>query len=127
MNYRSAVVIGEPRRVDDLEERLRALDLIVDHMVPGRAATSPRTRKELAATAVLAFPLHEASMKQREGGAGAEPGDLAAGTWAGHVPVRRVASPPVPDADARGAVPAEVVARATALRPGGGRRIGSRP
>ena len=63
MNYRSAVVIGTARAVEDAGERQRALDLIVDHMLPGRSVTlRPSTRKELAATAVLAVPLHEASM-----------------------------------------------------------------
>jgi hypothetical protein len=74
MNYRSAVIIGAARLVTDEIERGRALDAIVDHMVPGRSATlRPATRKELAATAVLAVPLHEASMKQRDGGPVDEP------------------------------------------------------
>jgi len=116
MNYRSAVVIGSARLVDDLDERQHALDLIVDHMIPGRSATlRASTRKELAATAVLAVPLHEASMKERAGGPGDEPEDVAAGTWGGHIPLRRVAGRPVTDADARGEAPADVTARATAL------------
>lgn len=118
MNYRSAVVLGEARLVEDLGERQHALDLIVDHMLPGRAATlRPSTRKELAATSVVAVPLHEASMKERSGGPGDEPEDVAAGGWGGHVPIHRVAGAPVPDAEARGAVPVEVAVRATALRP----------
>ena len=116
MNYRSAVVIGTARPVEDPDERERALALIVDHMIPGRAATlRPSTRKELAATAVLAVPLHEASMKARAGGPGDEPDDVAAGVWGGHIPVRRVASVPVPDEDATGAVPGEVLHRVTSL------------
>lgn len=100
MNYRSAVVIGQARLVDDIDERQHALDLIVDHMLPGRAATMrPSTRKELAATAVLAVPLHEASMKARAGGPVDEPEDVEAGVWGGHVPVRRVVDAPVPAAD----------------------------
>lgn len=100
MNYRSAVVIGRARLVDDPDERQHALDLIVDHMLPGRAATlRPSTRKELAATAVLAIPLHEASMKARAGGPVDEPEDVAAGVWGGHVPVRRVIDAPVPAED----------------------------
>ncbi|WP_185995038.1 pyridoxamine 5'-phosphate oxidase family protein [Nocardioides campestrisoli] len=110
MNYRSAVVIGTARVVEDAAERQRALDLIVDHVVPGRAATlRPSTRKELAATLVLAVPLLEASMKERSGGPGDDPADVTAGGWGGHVPVRRVLGAPVPDADAVGPVPAEVV------------------
>ncbi|MCP2265318.1 hypothetical protein APR03_002674 [Promicromonospora thailandica] len=96
MNYRSAVVIGRPRRVTEPEERRRALDLIVDHMVPGRSADLPAaTRKELAATVVVALPLAEASMKQRTGGATLEPGDLELAGWAGVIPLRRVASAPL--------------------------------
>ncbi|MBA2956681.1 pyridoxamine 5'-phosphate oxidase family protein [Nocardioides sp. MAH-18] len=116
MNYRSAVVIGRARLVDDAEERQHALDLIVDHMIPGRSATlRPSTRKELVATAVLAVPLHEASMKARAGGPVDEPSDVEAGVWGGHIPLRRVAGRPVPDADSSGPVPADVVGRAAAL------------
>jgi nitroimidazol reductase NimA-like FMN-containing flavoprotein (pyridoxamine 5'-phosphate oxidase superfamily) len=116
MNYRSAVVIGRPRRVTDLEERRRALDLVVDHMVPGRAAMlGPATRKELAATAVIALPLAEASMKQREGGATLEPGDLELTGWAGHVPVRRVALAPVTEDYVSEPVPEAVLQRAAEL------------
>lgn len=89
MNYRSAVILGCPRTVDDAAERDRALDLIVDHLVPGRAkALRSPTRKELAATTVLALPLHEASVKSRAGGVEDEPFDVEAGdTWAGVVPL----------------------------------------
>ena len=117
MNYRSAVVIGAARLVDDTGEKERALALIVDHMVPGRSATlRASTRKELAATAVLAVPLHEASLKVRAGGPVDEPEDVAAGTWGGHVPLRLVAGDPVPDVDAGPGVPGDVAARALALQ-----------
>lgn len=116
MNYRSAVVVGRAREVVDPDERRRALDLVVDHMVPGRSATlRPSTRKELAATAVLAVPLVEASMKERAGGPVDDEADVATGTWGGHVPLRRVADAPVPDSHASGAVPEDVAARAAGL------------
>ncbi|GAA3654875.1 pyridoxamine 5'-phosphate oxidase family protein [Nocardioides ginsengisoli] len=115
MNYRSAVVIGRARVVTDPAERQHALDLIVDHMIPGRSATlRPSTRKELAATAVLAVPLHEASMKARAGGPVDEPEDVAAGIWGGHLPLTRVVGAPVVDhqTPAEVAVPDDVRARA---------------
>ena len=119
MNYRSAVVIGAARLVDDTGEKERALALIVDHMVPGRSATlRASTRKELAATAVLAVPLHEASLKVRAGGPVDEPEDVAAGVWGGHVPLRRVAGDPVADAGAGGPVPEDVRRRAAGLAAG---------
>ncbi|KAA1426511.1 pyridoxamine 5'-phosphate oxidase family protein [Nocardioides antri] len=116
MNYRSAVVIGRARMVDDPAERRHALDLVVDHMIPGRSATlRASTRKELAATAVLALPLREASMKERAGGPVDEPEDVATGVWAGHIPLRRTALPPVSADDSHDDVPADVRLRADAL------------
>ncbi|OZE78958.1 MULTISPECIES: pyridoxamine 5'-phosphate oxidase family protein [Nocardiaceae] len=89
MNYRSAVVVGLPRRVEDEQERIRALDAIVDQVVPGRSAhLRAHTRKELAATSVLALPLYEASVKARAGGPVDDDSDIAAGgVWAGVVPI----------------------------------------
>jgi uncharacterized protein len=115
MNYRSAVVIGAARVVDDAEETAHALDLIVDHVVPGRAATLRPTRKELAATAVLAVPLREASLKVRRGGAKDEPEDVEAGVWAGVLPLRMTASAVEPEPEATGPVPEDVQRRAAGL------------
>lgn len=117
MNYRSAVVLGEARLVDDPEERARALALVVEHLVPGRVDTlRPDTRKELAATLVLAVPLHEASLKVRTGGPDDEPEDVAAGTWGGHLPVRLVAGDLVSDPATDAPPPDDVVRRAADLR-----------
>ena len=112
MNYRSAVVIGTVREVPDPAERARALDLIVDQMVPGRAATlRSHTRKELAATLVLALPLHEASVKARAGDPVDDEDDVAAGVWGGHLPVVRTIGAPVSAEDSHDRVPADVRAR----------------
>jgi hypothetical protein len=110
MNYRSAVVMGAARRVDDDAEREHALVLIVDHVVPGRSATlRPITRKELAATVVLAVPMAEASVKARTGGPVDEPEDVAAGTWAGVVPLSVTAGEIQPAAE--GPVPDDILRR----------------
>src|ERR1700685_1644043 len=68
MNYRSAMIYGTGQIVRDEDERMTALRVIVDNMIPGRwdAARAPN-RKEMAATAVLALPLAEASVKIRTG------------------------------------------------------------
>jgi nitroimidazol reductase NimA-like FMN-containing flavoprotein (pyridoxamine 5'-phosphate oxidase superfamily) len=101
MNYRSAVVVGRPRRVEDADERSHALDLLVDHVAPGRSATLRRpTRKELAATTVLALALHEASVKRRAGDPDDEDWDVeAGGVWAGVLPLRVTGADPVTSAD----------------------------
>jgi nitroimidazol reductase NimA-like FMN-containing flavoprotein (pyridoxamine 5'-phosphate oxidase superfamily) len=118
MNYRSAVVVGTPRAVTDAEERAHALDLLVDHVAPGRSVELRRpTRKELAATTVLALPLHEASVKRRVGDPQDEDFDVeAGGVWAGVLPLRLTASAPVSSADASDVpVPEHVVRRAADL------------
>ncbi len=98
VNYRSAMVHGHTRPVIDEAERLRALRAIVEHMAPGSwtHARQP-TRKELAATTVLALDLAEASVKVRTGPpVDDEPDVLAGGRWAGVLPVRSEFGQPQP-------------------------------
>jgi nitroimidazol reductase NimA-like FMN-containing flavoprotein (pyridoxamine 5'-phosphate oxidase superfamily) len=98
VNYRSAIVLGTATVVRDEDERRHALRAIVEHLVPGQwdAARSP-TSKELAATAVLALPLAEASVKVRTGPPADEPGDLDLDVWAGVLPATVTFGAPVPD------------------------------
>ena len=67
---------------------------------------------------VLAVPLVEASMKLRSGEPVDEPSDVEAGTWAGVIPLRRVASDPVSASDSHDDVPPDVVRRAGELARG---------
>ncbi|MCD7442880.1 pyridoxamine 5'-phosphate oxidase family protein [Streptomyces lincolnensis] len=100
INYRSVVVHGVAHDVRDPEEKRAALDALVDHVVPGRAADSrPANKKELAATAVIRLDLDEVSAKLRTGGVDDEPEDLALPHWAGVVPLRKGYAAPVADAD----------------------------
>lgn len=100
VNYRSVVVHGIAHDVTDREEKLMALDALVNHVVPGRAADSrPANKKELAATAVIRIDLNEVSAKTRTGGVNEEPEDLALPHWAGVVPLRKGYDTPVPEAD----------------------------
>lgn len=100
INYRSVVVHGTARQVLDTDERSVALDAIVDHAVPGRAADCrPGDAKELAATAVLAIDLAEVSAKVRSGGPNDEEEDLALPHWAGVLPVSVTHGTPVPADD----------------------------
>lgn len=90
INYRSVVVHGVAYDVTDPQEKLDALDALVDHVVPGRAADSrPANKKELAATAVIRLDLNEVSAKTRTGGVNEEPEDLALPHWAGVLPLRK--------------------------------------
>ncbi|WP_221358642.1 pyridoxamine 5'-phosphate oxidase family protein [Streptomyces beigongshangae] len=100
LNYRSVVVHGVAHPVTDPEEKRRALDALVDHVVPGRSQDSrPADTKELAATAVLRLDLAEVSAKLRTGGPNDEPEDLGLPHWTGVVPVRTVHGAPLPADD----------------------------
>jgi len=103
MNYRCAVVHGVARPVTDPDERLLGLEALTEHLAPGSwAATRQPDRRELAATALLALDLTEASVKVRTGPPGDDDRDLpGAGTtadpvWAGVLPVRTVFGEPEP-------------------------------
>jgi uncharacterized protein len=106
MNYRSAVIFGTARLVEDPEEKLAALEAVTNHLVPGRweHARTP-TRKELAATAVIALPLDEASVKVRAGGPKDDPEDYDSGIWAGVLPAALTFGAAEPDPDRTSDVP----------------------
>ena len=102
MNYRSAMIYGVTRLLTDQDERILALRVITENLTPGQWSYARQpTRKELAATAVLALPLAEASVKIRAGGPSDEPEDHAADVWAGVVPVAVKFGQPEPDAALR--------------------------
>ncbi|POX88923.1 pyridoxamine 5'-phosphate oxidase family protein [Mycobacterium kansasii] len=106
LNYRSVVVMGSARAVDDHAEKLSALHALLDHIRPGRAADcrTPNTR-ELAATAVLALDLVEVSAKVRQGGPVDDPEDRALPHWAGVIPLTVTAGTPRPADDLDPATP----------------------
>jgi hypothetical protein len=102
VNYRSAMVFGLATLVTDDTQRLAALRAVTEQLVPGRwEALRAPTRKELAATAVLSVPLAEASVKIRTGPPADDEADLAAGVWAGVVPIALAFGEPEPDAALR--------------------------
>jgi uncharacterized protein len=100
VNYRSVVIIGNGREINDLDEKERGLALLVDHVIPGRNRDiRPPTEKELRATLLLEVPIDEASAKVRHGWPVDEPEDDDLPIWAGVIPLRTVASSALDDPD----------------------------
>jgi hypothetical protein len=89
LNYASAVIYGAARKVTDSAELLHGLRTLVEHLAPGSWEHSRQpTRKEIAATTVLAVPLDEASVKIRTGLRTDDDADVAAArAWAGVLPL----------------------------------------
>jgi uncharacterized protein len=87
MDYRSVMVFGRATRVDEQEEKRRALHALVEHVVPGRNADArPPSESELRSTLVLRLPITEASAKVRTGGPIDDEEDMTLPVWAGVLP-----------------------------------------
>jgi nitroimidazol reductase NimA-like FMN-containing flavoprotein (pyridoxamine 5'-phosphate oxidase superfamily) len=105
INYRSVVILGSASEVKDLDEKRRGLDLMVDHIVPGRSRDArPPTEKELRSTMLLRLPLDECSAKVRTGFPLDEEEDYDLEIWAGVIPFTTVIEAAQPDPDLRVAV-----------------------
>src|SRR5205814_2491804 len=98
MNYRSVVVLGKATLVDDPEEKLAALRVLAEHILPGRwdDARQPNER-ELKATSVLRLPIEEFSAKVRTGPPIDDEDDYSFPTWAGVLPLEMAAGAAVND------------------------------
>jgi nitroimidazol reductase NimA-like FMN-containing flavoprotein (pyridoxamine 5'-phosphate oxidase superfamily) len=107
VNYRSAMIYAVPRVITDPAEKLAGLRLVSEHLAPGQWDYVRRpSRKELAATRLLALSLAEASVKVRTGPPDdADSPDAALGLWAGELPLETRWLTPVPDP----ALPAGIV------------------
>ena len=98
MNYRSVVVLAAAEAVEDPAEKARALEAIVEHVVPGRwREVRPPNEKEMRGTLVLRLPISEASAKVRTGPPLDDEEDYALPCWAGVLPLRLTALVPEPD------------------------------
>jgi nitroimidazol reductase NimA-like FMN-containing flavoprotein (pyridoxamine 5'-phosphate oxidase superfamily) len=98
MNYRSVVILGTARLVEDEKEKWAALHAFTEHVVPGRRneIRQPNER-ELKATTVLCLPLEEVSAKIRTGPPIDDEEDYQLPVWAGVLPLRLAPSAPVTD------------------------------
>jgi nitroimidazol reductase NimA-like FMN-containing flavoprotein (pyridoxamine 5'-phosphate oxidase superfamily) len=99
MNYRSVVVLGRATLVEDAEEKIEALRLLSEHILPGRWADARQpNERELKATSVLRVPIEEFSAKVRSGPPIDDEEDYSFPTWAGVVPLEMKTGEPIDDA-----------------------------
>jgi nitroimidazol reductase NimA-like FMN-containing flavoprotein (pyridoxamine 5'-phosphate oxidase superfamily) len=109
MNYRSVVVRGKARVVEDAEEVIRALRLVTDHIVPTWDTTRNPLPSEIRATRIIALPLDEKSAKVRTGEAINEQDDKNLAVWSGYVPITSVFGSPISNSDSGAEIPEEVL------------------
>ncbi|MCL5044509.1 MAG: pyridoxamine 5'-phosphate oxidase family protein [Deltaproteobacteria bacterium] len=121
MNYRSVMVFGRAREVVDLREQRRALQAVVEHVVPGRWADARHpSEAELRQTKLLALALSEASAKVRTGPPLDDESDYELPLWAGELPLRLTPLAARPDPRLPGgiAVPSYVTGYERPIGPG---------
>ena len=98
INYRSVVIFGKAKIVDDLDEKSAALRAFTEHIIPGRwQEIRWPDQSELQATLVLKLPLVEVSAKVRTGPPIDDEDDYKLSVWAGVVPLQLVAGAPISD------------------------------
>ena len=98
VNYRSVVILGTARLVEDAAEKLEALRLFTEHIMKGRwEQIRWPNEQELKATTVLAVPLDEVSAKVRVGGPVDDEADYELPVWAGVLPLPITPAAPIAD------------------------------
>jgi nitroimidazol reductase NimA-like FMN-containing flavoprotein (pyridoxamine 5'-phosphate oxidase superfamily) len=113
LNYRSAMVFGTATPIRGTDDKLAAMRIIVEHVLPGRwSEVRPPKPSELHATEIVALPLDKVTAKVRRGGPVDAPADLRTPVWSGVVPLVTTYGDPVLVADdvAALALPASVAA-----------------
>jgi hypothetical protein len=100
MNYRSVVLFGQGKEVLDAEEKVQALKIISDQIIPGRWEEARKPDKnELKATTVIKFEIKAGSAKVRTGPPKDNTEDYTLDIWAGLLPFKTQVKAALPDPD----------------------------
>ncbi|KAI9039998.1 pyridoxamine 5'-phosphate oxidase family protein [Aspergillus affinis] len=110
-NYRSAILHGYAHVVTDEAEKLYAMELITNSVLPNRWDHSrvPPDRTEMSSTVILKVRVVDGSGKIRDGGVSDEKKDysneeVTNRVWTGVVPVWETFGAPIPSSDNKVAV-----------------------
>jgi len=98
MNYRSVVILGTAKLVEDPTEKLKAMRILSEHILPERwDDVREPSERELKATSALRLPIDEFSAKVRSGPPIDDEEDYSFPTWAGVIPLEMRAGAPIND------------------------------
>ncbi|KAB1159563.1 pyridoxamine 5'-phosphate oxidase family protein [Tenacibaculum aiptasiae] len=98
VNYRSATLFGSVKKITNPEEKDAALFCFMEHMMKGRwDGIRTMHQEELDRTMVVEMTIETASAKIRDVGVADEPEDYNLDFWAGLVPIKQIALPPISD------------------------------
>ena len=98
MNYRSVVIFGKGKLLENKVEKLEALKTITEHLISGRWEDARKpNEKELNATTVVSIDINEASAKIRTGPPIDDDEDYKLSVWAGVIPISQKFDSPMND------------------------------
>ena len=88
MNYRSVTVFGRPQLVQGREEKLRGMQIISEHTMPGRWTEARDSHeREIKMAGVISMEIDSASAKVSSGMPEDEDDDYEIPIWAGVLPI----------------------------------------
>lgn len=97
MNYRSVVLFGTGAAIDDPADKLEAMRVFTEKVLPGRWDDArPPSEKEFKGTLMIGIPIDAASAKIRSGPPSDDEQDLDLPVWAGVIPFRTIPGEPIP-------------------------------
>ncbi len=106
VNYRSAVLFGRGQPIEGEAERLRALEVFTERLIPGRWRDArPPSQAELRQTAIVVVPIDSATAKIRTGPPKDATSDLELPVWAGVLPLHQATGAPIPEPELAPDVP----------------------
>jgi len=96
VNYRSVVLFGKGRLIEDRDEKMEALEYLTERIMPGvwGAARKPN-KTELKATSIVSISLETASAKIRSGPPKDDAEDQGLPVWAGVLPIKQMIQTPI--------------------------------
>jgi nitroimidazol reductase NimA-like FMN-containing flavoprotein (pyridoxamine 5'-phosphate oxidase superfamily) len=98
LNYESVTIFGNATLVENEKDKLKALQIISDQIIPERwEEVRLPNKKELNITKVLQLKITEASAKIRNEGVGDDIEDYDLDIWAGILPIEKIYGKPVDD------------------------------
>lgn len=96
VNYRSVVLFGKGRLIEEQDEKMEALEHLTERIMPGvwGAARKPN-ETELKATSIVSISLETASAKIRSGPPKDDVEDQGLPVWAGVLPLKQMIQTPI--------------------------------
>ncbi len=106
LNYESVTIFGNATLVEDKEDKIEALRIITDHIIPERwEEVRGPNEKELKVTKVLQLKITEASAKIRAEGVNDDKEDYKLNIWAGILPIEKNYGTPIKDDKLKDGIP----------------------